>query len=235
VHDCSICQQRASSFITPDESAQPAAKRAKYTAYNLAEKIWLLDSSEQNPKVNAEDCGKALAAEVNAKVQEHERRSPPGKNTVNDWRKMREKLREEQYEKEFAQGTVDKTRVKAAMHGQMEEALYVWFRQMQARDMALTDEILRGKAMQLGPRFEVPAKFGHSPGWLQRFKHRYCIESYVTYDMCCMAKQDLQITKGLNWHAEICGCFFKKGAMKLRTYAIKMKVRHSGVRCQLAL
>jgi pentatricopeptide repeat protein len=52
---------------------------------------------------------------------------------------MREKLKE-QYEKEFAQGTVDKTRVKAAMHGQMDEALYVWFRQMQARDMALTDE-----------------------------------------------------------------------------------------------
>jgi hypothetical protein len=41
--------------------------------------IWLLDFSEQNPKVNAEDCGKALAAEVNAMVQEHERRSPPRK------------------------------------------------------------------------------------------------------------------------------------------------------------
>jgi hypothetical protein len=86
---------------------------------------------------------------------------------------MGEQLKE-QYEKEFAQGSVDKTRVKAAMHGQMEEALYVWFRQMQARDMALTDEILRGKAMQLGPRCKVSAKFGYSPGWLQRFKHRYC-------------------------------------------------------------
>jgi hypothetical protein len=50
------------------------------------------------------------------------------------------------------------------MHGQMEEALHVWFRQMQARDMALTDEILRGKAMHLGPQFEVSAKFGYSPG-----------------------------------------------------------------------
>jgi hypothetical protein len=41
---------------------------------------------------------------------------------VNGWKKMREKVHE-QYEKEFAQGTVDKTCVKAAMHGQMEEAL----------------------------------------------------------------------------------------------------------------
>jgi hypothetical protein len=36
---------------------------------------------------------------------------------------MREKNKGK-YEKEFAQGTVDKTRVKAAMHGYMEEALY---------------------------------------------------------------------------------------------------------------
>jgi hypothetical protein len=78
--------------------------------------------ASKNPKVHAEDCGKALAAEVNAKVQEHERRSPPSKNTVNCWKKMREKLKEKD-EKEFAQGTVDKTRVKAAMHGQMEGTL----------------------------------------------------------------------------------------------------------------
>jgi hypothetical protein len=32
---------------------------------------------------------------------------------VNGWKKMREKLKE-QYEKEFSQGTVDKTRVKSS-------------------------------------------------------------------------------------------------------------------------
>jgi hypothetical protein len=42
---------------------------------------------------------------------------------------MREKLKE-QYEKELSQGTVDKRR-KAAMHGQMVEALHVCIRQMQ--------------------------------------------------------------------------------------------------------
>jgi hypothetical protein len=68
--------------MIPDESAQPAGKRAKYTAYTLADQICLLGFSEQNPKVNAQDSGKALAAEVNAKVQEHERRSPPIKDTV---------------------------------------------------------------------------------------------------------------------------------------------------------
>jgi hypothetical protein len=56
--------------------------------------------------------------------------------------------------------------------------------------MALTDEILRGKAMQLGPRFEVSAKFGCSPGWLQRFKHRYCIKSYVSHGEAGSANQE---------------------------------------------
>jgi hypothetical protein len=56
--------------------------------------------------------------------------------------------------------------------------------------MALTDEILRGKAMQLGPRFEVSAKFGYSPGWLQRFKHHYCIKSYVLHGEAGSANQE---------------------------------------------
>jgi hypothetical protein len=56
--------------------------------------------------------------------------------------------------------------------------------------MALTDEILRGKAMQLGPRFEVSAKFGYSPGWLQRFKHRYCIKLYALHGEAGSAIQE---------------------------------------------
>jgi hypothetical protein len=36
--------------------------------------------------VNSEDCGKALAAEVNAEKPEHEKRTAPNKNTVNVWK-----------------------------------------------------------------------------------------------------------------------------------------------------
>jgi hypothetical protein len=50
--------------MTPEESAQPATKRAKFTAYTLAEDIWLLDFSEQNPNVNAEDCGAGCRTHV---------------------------------------------------------------------------------------------------------------------------------------------------------------------------
>jgi hypothetical protein len=103
-----------------DDPAAPVAKRPKYTAFSLDEKIWLLDYSRQNPKVNSEDCGKALAAEK----PEHEKRTSPNKNTVNGWKKNDGKLRD-QFQKESAQGTTGKLRSKEAKHGQMEEALYV--------------------------------------------------------------------------------------------------------------
>jgi hypothetical protein len=87
--------------------------------------------------VNSEDCGKALAAEVNANVPEHKKRKAPGKNTVNGWKKVEAQLRA-QYEEESAQGTTGIVRSREAKHAQMEEALYVWLRQMQGRDMPLT-------------------------------------------------------------------------------------------------
>jgi hypothetical protein len=34
------------------DPAAPAAKRPKYTAFSLAEKVWLLEYSRKNPKVN---------------------------------------------------------------------------------------------------------------------------------------------------------------------------------------
>jgi hypothetical protein len=69
------------------DQAGPAVKIPRH-AYTLADKNWLLDYSERNPKVNAVDLGTALAEYVNGK------RSPgevavtaPGKSTVNGWKK----------------------------------------------------------------------------------------------------------------------------------------------------
>lgn len=175
--------------MTDDDPAAPAAKRPKYTAFSLAEKVWLLDHSRKNPKVNSEGCGKALAAEVNAGKPEHEKRAAPNKNTVNGWKKNDAKLRE-QFQKESAQGTTGKLRSKEAKHAQMEEALYVWFRQRQGRDMALTEEIVREKAKQLGGQLNVPDNFGYSAGWLHNFKKRYGIKSYVLHGEAGSANQE---------------------------------------------
>jgi hypothetical protein len=98
--------------------------------------------------VDSEDCGKALAAEVEADVPEHEKRKAPGKNTVNGWKKVEAQLRA-QHEMESAQGTTGTVRSREAKHAQMEEALYVWLRQMQGRDMPLT-EVRRRFASKTG-------------------------------------------------------------------------------------
>jgi hypothetical protein len=98
--------------------------------------------------VDSEDCGKALAAEVEADVPEHEKRKAPGKNTVNGWKKVGAQLRA-QHEMESAQGTTGTVRSREAKHAQMEEALYVWMRQMQGRDMPLT-EVRRSFASKTG-------------------------------------------------------------------------------------
>jgi hypothetical protein len=79
--------------------------------------------------VNGEDCGKALAVEVDASLPEHEKRSARSKNTVNGWKREESKLRE-RFEKECAQGSSNKLLASEAKHAEMEEALYVWFRQM---------------------------------------------------------------------------------------------------------
>jgi hypothetical protein len=172
---------------------------AQSVSFSLSEKVWLLDFSKKNPKVNSEDCGKALAAEVNANVPEHEKRKAPTKNTVNGWKKSEAQLRA-QHEKECAQGTTGKVRSREAKHAQMEEALYVWFRQMQGRDMLLTEEIIREKAKQIGAQLNVPECFGYSAGWL----HSGMASANLT---CCMAKQALLTKRALSWRAADCVSF----------------------------
>jgi hypothetical protein len=91
----------------------------------LSEKVWLLDYSKKHPNVNGEDCGKALAAKVNAKVPEHEKRKASGMNTGNGWKQMEAQLTA-QHDNESAPGTTGKVRSREAKHAQMEGAPYVW-------------------------------------------------------------------------------------------------------------
>jgi hypothetical protein len=72
----------------------------------------------------------------------------------------------------------------------MEEALYVWFRQMQGRDMTLTEDIIHSKAKQLGTQLGVPETYAYSSGWLYNFKRRYGIKSYVMRGEAGSANQE---------------------------------------------
>jgi hypothetical protein len=65
------------------DQVEPAVRIPRY-AYTLADKNWLLDYSECNPKVNAVDHGTALAEYVNGKrSRDQVAVTTPGKSTVN--------------------------------------------------------------------------------------------------------------------------------------------------------
>jgi hypothetical protein len=48
----------------------------------------------------------------------------------------------------------------------------LWFGQQEARDLAMTDQMLCEQARQFVPRFDVPNDFRYSNGWLGNFKKR---------------------------------------------------------------
>jgi hypothetical protein len=81
--DCTV-----SVFVMPpSDPEQPPTKRGKCAAYSLEEKVCLLDHAAKNPKVSADELGKALAAHVNAQLPGQEKRRAPGKNTLNGWKR----------------------------------------------------------------------------------------------------------------------------------------------------
>jgi hypothetical protein len=139
--------------------------------------------------VNGEDCGIALAAKVNASLPEYEIRSAPNKDTVNGWKREESKLKE-RVEKEFTQGTSNKMCAREAKYAEMKEALNVWFRQMQGRDMTLTEDTIRSKAKQLGTQLGVPETCAFSSGWLHNFKRRDGIKSSVMHGEAGSANQE---------------------------------------------
>ena len=67
------------------------AKR-KRAVYTTAQKVWLIELSERDPSMSNPELGRRLADHENegrSRVQFE----PPGKNTINDWKRLRKELR----------------------------------------------------------------------------------------------------------------------------------------------
>jgi hypothetical protein len=163
----------------PAKMAQPQAKRTRRD-FTLSEKIWLLDYSDRNPRVSAKDLGQVLADHINSHRSSDQQAVPaPGKSTVNDWKKISANLRVQ-----VQQSTVhneQSRRFRAAKFPELEQALALWFRQQEARDLPVTDELLCGQAKLFGPQFNMPQSFAYSDGWLGKFKKRQGIKQIVKH------------------------------------------------------
>lgn len=67
---------------------------------------------------------------------------------------------------------------RSAQHESMEKALFLWFSGVRARNLPVSDEILKAKGKELGEKLGV-TNFLYSNGWVQRFKKRFAISSRV--------------------------------------------------------
>lgn len=65
-------------------------------------------------------------------------------------------------------------------HPELEEALYIWFIQKREQNAILNQEILIGKAKEFSNKLGITA-FNFSNGWLEKFKKRNRIKSYVLH------------------------------------------------------
>jgi hypothetical protein len=153
------------------------APKRKHQAFSLEEKIWLLDYATAKPKLNGNRLGQALAAHLNKELPaDRVPRNAPGASTVNDWKKSELTLR--------AQMGSDQAAASKRRRGGhcplLDEALYLWFRAQESRDLTITDELLTEQAKIFGLRAElrVSATFSYSKGWLDKFKKRKGIRSY---------------------------------------------------------
>jgi hypothetical protein len=159
--------------------AQPRAKRTRRD-FTLSEKLWFLDYSDRNPRVSAKDLGQALADHINSQRSGDQVAVPaPGKSTVHDWKKISASLRAQSQ-----QGTVhneQSRRFRAAKFPELGQALALWFRQQEARDLPITDELLCGKADLFGPQLNAPESFAYPDGWLGKFKKWQGIKQIVKH------------------------------------------------------
>lgn len=66
------------------------------------------------------------------------------------------------------------TKKKQPRHEILEEALWIWFLNVSAQKVAITDEMLKIKAQKFGESFNITG-FSYSNGWLYGFKNRHDI------------------------------------------------------------
>jgi hypothetical protein len=72
-----------------DLAMQSTAPKRKHQAFSLEDKIFLLDYSTANPKLNASQLRQAFAAYLNKEFPaDRNPRNAPGASTVNDWEEL---------------------------------------------------------------------------------------------------------------------------------------------------
>ncbi|XP_045505912.1 tigger transposable element-derived protein 2-like [Colias croceus] len=130
-----------------------ADKKRKHETLSLVKKMEILR------KLNSGENQMKLAGEYGV-----------GRAIIYDIKKNREKI--ENFANTADAGTSSRQTVKIGEYPVMEDALYTWFLQEQARHTPLTGDIIRQKALTFYEKIYKNANFKASDGWFQSFKSR---------------------------------------------------------------
>jgi hypothetical protein len=96
-------------------------RRQQGYAFTIEDKVRLFDLAERNPALGIVDLGRRLAEPVKeGRGKELVVANPPPKNTINDWKRQKDKLRGQ-----LAQKGSSSKRHRKEHYPQLEEALYV--------------------------------------------------------------------------------------------------------------
>ena len=142
------------------------AKR-KRTNVTLQQKQWLLKHAAKHRELSQADLVVAFRDEFKVDVPV---------TTVNGWLQpaTAEKILQAQPHKKAA-------RQREAQCPLLEEVLFLWFTELQERNVPVTQDAIIEKAKQLAekhPELKVPDSFSYSQGWVGNFKKRHCISQY---------------------------------------------------------
>ena len=74
---------------------------------------------------------------------------------------------------DLSESALTRKRHRPAKHEHMEKTLFLSFTSVRARNIPITQDILRNKVKFFGKELGVGSKFHYSKGWLNRFKYRY--------------------------------------------------------------
>lgn len=95
------------------------------------------------------------------------------KSTISRIKAKRSALR--QFVTRAESGPGKRVTLKASEYPQMEKALYGWFQKQRAKNVPLSNDIIKSKAIQLHQKIREKPCFNASNGWIAKFKKRHGI------------------------------------------------------------
>ena len=159
--------------------SQPPAKRCR-TQFSIAEKKEIIAYKTDHPKSTQDDIAPHFAREW-------------GKQVGSDKEKWTSTPKDGD----------SSLRQRMGRHDNLEQALFLWFNDVRAKNAIINDDMLIEKPKTYGNQLGVQ-DFAYSKGWLQKFKKRHVISKHVAHgeadsaDPIAVSQGNLQLQEDLD-------------------------------------